>query len=59
MKDKLTSKESLFCDECGRATLHEVTFAERYAGLPKTLRDKKVVKKICLECGCKKIMPTG
>jgi RNase P subunit RPR2 len=57
MKAKSTSKESMFCNECNKTTPHEVTFAKRYAGLPKTLRDKKVVKTICLECGCKKFLP--
>jgi RNase P subunit RPR2 len=57
MNVKSTSKESMFCDRCNEVTLHEVTLAKRYAGIPKTLRDKKVVKTICLQCGCKKSLP--
>lgn len=57
MNAKSVSKERIFCDKCDKTTLHKVTFAKRYAGLPKTLRDKKVVKTICLECGCKKFPP--
>jgi hypothetical protein len=58
MNQKFTSKESIFCDECNKTTQHEVTIAKQYAGRPKTLRRKKVVKTICLECGRKKVLPS-
>jgi hypothetical protein len=58
MNEKSISKESIFCDECNKTTQHEVTVAKQYAGIPKTLRRKKVVKTICLECGCKKFQPS-
>lgn len=55
---KSISKESMFCEKCNKTTLHVVTLARRYAGIPKTLRDKKVVKTRCLECGLKKSLPS-
>jgi len=57
MNDKSISKGSILCDKCNKTTQHEVTVAKQYAGKTKTLRRKKVVKTICLECGRKKFLP--
>ena len=57
MNEKSISKERIFCDKCDRTTQHEVTVAKQYAGNPKMLRRKKVVKAVCLECGRKNSLP--
>ena len=59
MNEKTTYKESIFCDKCNKTTQHEVTVAKQCAGRPKTLRRKKVVKTICLECRRKKFQPNS